>query len=55
VAELLRRNKANLEQTLAKMGPFVLAFANVVGNGRWFDSYLAGLLQPYQPAAGGGR
>jgi phospholipid/cholesterol/gamma-HCH transport system substrate-binding protein len=37
------------------MGPFVNAFANVVGNGRWFDSYVAGLLQPYQPSLGGGR
>jgi phospholipid/cholesterol/gamma-HCH transport system substrate-binding protein len=55
VVALLQRNKTNLEQAIAKMGPFVNAFANVVGNGRWFDSYLAGLLQPYQPNLGGGR
>jgi phospholipid/cholesterol/gamma-HCH transport system substrate-binding protein len=35
------------------MGRFVTAFSNVVGNGRWFDSYVAGLLQPYQPTIGG--
>jgi phospholipid/cholesterol/gamma-HCH transport system substrate-binding protein len=35
------------------MGPFVTAFANVVGNGRWFDSYVDGLLQPYLPSTGG--
>ena len=29
------------------------AFTNVVGNGRWFDSYVDGLLQPYQPTTGG--
>jgi phospholipid/cholesterol/gamma-HCH transport system substrate-binding protein len=53
VVAILQRNRDNLEQTIARMGPFVAAFANVVGNGRWFDSYLAGLLQPYVPTTGG--
>jgi phospholipid/cholesterol/gamma-HCH transport system substrate-binding protein len=53
VVGTLQRNRANLEKTLAAMAPFVNAFANVVGNGRWFDSYLAGLLQPFQPAVAG--
>jgi phospholipid/cholesterol/gamma-HCH transport system substrate-binding protein len=53
VVATLQRNRDNLEQTIQKMGPFVDAFANVVGNGRWFDSYVAGLLQPYQPTTGG--
>jgi phospholipid/cholesterol/gamma-HCH transport system substrate-binding protein len=53
VVATLQRNRANLEKTLATMGPFVNAFANVVGNGRWFDSYVAGLLQPFQPSTGG--
>ncbi len=52
VVDLLQRDRVKLEQTLAAMAPFVRAFANVVGNGRWFDSYVSGLLQPYQP---GGR
>ncbi|WP_432827670.1 MCE family protein [Dactylosporangium sp. CA-092794] len=55
VVAILQRNRDNLEQTIAKMGPFVDAFANVVGNGRWFDSYVAGLLQPYVPTTTGGR
>jgi phospholipid/cholesterol/gamma-HCH transport system substrate-binding protein len=53
VVATLQRNRDNLEQTIQKMGPFVDAFANVVGNGRWFDSYLSGLLQPYLPTTGG--
>lgn len=54
VVAILQRNRDNLEKTIEKMGPFVAAFANVVGNGRWFDSYVRGLLQPYQPTVGGG-
>lgn len=53
VVAILQRNRDNLEQTIEKMGPFVDAFANVLGNGRWFDSYLRGLLQPYLPTTGG--
>lgn len=53
VVAILQRNRDNLEQTLQRMGPFVEAFSNVTGNGRWFDSYLRGLLQPYLPTTGG--
>jgi phospholipid/cholesterol/gamma-HCH transport system substrate-binding protein len=53
VVATLQRDRDNLERTIQKMGPFVDAFANVVGNGRWFDSYLSGLLQPYLPTTGG--
>lgn len=53
VVAVLQRNRDELESTLQRMGPFVEAFANVLGNGRWFDSYLRGLLQPYVPTTGG--
>jgi phospholipid/cholesterol/gamma-HCH transport system substrate-binding protein len=53
VLAILQRNRNNLDQTVAKMAPFIDAFTNVLGNGRWFDSFLAGLLQPYQPTVGG--
>jgi phospholipid/cholesterol/gamma-HCH transport system substrate-binding protein len=53
VVAILQRNRDDLEQTIQRMGPFVTAFANVVGNGRWFDSYVSGMLQPYQPTTGG--
>jgi len=53
VLAILQRDRTNLDQTVARMAPFIDAFTNVLGNGRWFDSYLAGLLQPYQPTVGG--
>jgi phospholipid/cholesterol/gamma-HCH transport system substrate-binding protein len=53
VVAVLQRNKDELEQTLRTVGPFLEAFTNVLGNGRWFDSYLRGLLQPYVPTTGG--
>ncbi|MFC6016665.1 MCE family protein [Plantactinospora solaniradicis] len=49
VVATLQRNRDNLENTLQRMGPFLDSFTNVLGNGRWFDSYLRGLLQPYVP------
>jgi len=54
VVGILQRNRDDLTKTIEGMAPFVDAFANVVGNGRWFDSYVRGLLQPYQPSVGGG-
>ena len=53
VLTILQHNRDNLDQTIARMAPFIDAFTNVLGNGRWFDSFLAGLLQPYQPSVGG--
>jgi phospholipid/cholesterol/gamma-HCH transport system substrate-binding protein len=49
----LQQNRDNLSATVQNMAPFINAFTNVLGSGRWFDSYLAGLLQPYQPKVGG--
>lgn len=53
VVATLQRNRDHLEQTLNRMAPFLDSFSNVLGNGRWFDSYLRGLLQPYVPTTGG--
>ena len=36
---------------IAAMGPFTRLFANVLGNGRWFDTYIANLTTPV--SAGG--
>jgi phospholipid/cholesterol/gamma-HCH transport system substrate-binding protein len=49
VVGVLQRNKTKLEATLTSLAPFVTAFANVVGNGRWFDSYVDGLVQGFTP------
>lgn len=44
VVEVLQRNQDNLSDTLEKQAVFVRLFANSVGNGRWFDNYVCGLL-----------
>jgi phospholipid/cholesterol/gamma-HCH transport system substrate-binding protein len=49
VIGILQRNRDQLEQTLVNFGPFIHAFTNVVGHGRWFDSYVDGLVQVYEP------
>jgi phospholipid/cholesterol/gamma-HCH transport system substrate-binding protein len=53
VVEILRKNKSNLETILKRMSPFLRAFTNVVGNGRWFDNYIDGFIQPFTPGAPG--
>ncbi|MGA8115575.1 MAG: MCE family protein, partial [Actinocatenispora sp.] len=51
VVGVLQRNRDNLTKTIKNLSPFLDAFTNVLGNGRWFDSYLNALLQPYLPGA----
>lgn len=46
VAAVLQRNKDNLDQALENQAVFTRLFANAVGNGRWFDNYICGLLPP---------
>jgi phospholipid/cholesterol/gamma-HCH transport system substrate-binding protein len=44
VTEVLERNQANLNQALALAGPYYRLVGNTIGNGRWFDAYLCGLV-----------
>lgn len=44
VTAILLRNRDNIDATLEQLGPFVRVFANTLGNGRWFDSYVEGLI-----------
>lgn len=53
VLAILQKDRDNLSKTVANLAPFLDAFSNVLGNGRWFDSWVNGLLQPYQPKVGG--
>jgi phospholipid/cholesterol/gamma-HCH transport system substrate-binding protein len=53
VVATLQRNRTELENSIRSMAPFINQFTNVVGNGRWFDSWVDGLLQPYVPRTGG--
>nr|WP_170067928.1 MCE family protein [Lentzea guizhouensis] len=46
VTTILERNQENLDRSLALMAPFYRVFANTLGNGRWFDTYICGLLPP---------
>ncbi len=52
VLATLQKDRDNLSKTVANLAPFLDAFTNVLGNGRWFDSWVNGLLQPYQPKVG---
>lgn len=44
VTAILVRNRDNIDAAINQLGPFVQVFANTLGNGRWFDSYVAGLI-----------
>ncbi|CCH35176.1 MCE family protein [Actinosynnema sp. NPDC047251] len=46
VSTMLQRNQDSLNRGLALMAPFYRVFANTLGNGRWFDVYICGLLPP---------
>jgi phospholipid/cholesterol/gamma-HCH transport system substrate-binding protein len=53
VVGVLQRNRTRLEDTLTSLAPLVTAYANAAGNGRWFDSYVDGLVQGFTPTTGG--
>ena len=46
VTTMLNRNQDSLSRSIQLMAPFVRVFANTLGNGRWFDTYICGLLPP---------
>lgn len=49
VTTVLQANQANLNRALALAGPYYRLVGNALGNGRWFDAYLCGLVpQSYQ-------
>lgn len=43
VVNLLLTNQANLDQSLRLMAPFYRVFANTLGDGPWFDTWIANL------------
>ncbi|HCS57941.1 MAG TPA: MCE family protein [Gordonia polyisoprenivorans] len=49
VNELLTKQNANLRATITNMAPFYRLYANVLGNGRWFESVVTNLLPPALP------
>ncbi|MEV0701469.1 MCE family protein [Saccharopolyspora sp. NPDC050389] len=46
VTKMLQRNQDDLNRSLEMFAPFTRYFSNVLGNGRWFDTYICGLLPP---------
>jgi phospholipid/cholesterol/gamma-HCH transport system substrate-binding protein len=51
VVNLLLKNQNNLDESLRLMAPFYRVFANTLGDGPWFDTWIANL--PPLPSAGG--
>lgn len=52
VVDVLMKNQNNLDQSLRLMAPFYRVFGNLLGNGPWFDTWIANL--PPVPAVGSG-
>jgi phospholipid/cholesterol/gamma-HCH transport system substrate-binding protein len=44
VVDVLQRNQDDLAATIKNEAVFIRLFTNAVGSGRWFDSYICGLL-----------
>jgi phospholipid/cholesterol/gamma-HCH transport system substrate-binding protein len=44
VTGVLLANQSSLDKVLALAGPYYKVVGNTIGNGRWFDSYLCGLV-----------
>ncbi len=51
VVDVLNKNQQNLDNSLRLMAPFYRVFANTLGNGPWFDTYIQNL--PPVPALRG--
>ena len=48
VLAVLQKHEQDLGDTIAAMAPFTRLFANVLGNGRWFDTYIQNLTTPVE-------
>lgn len=44
VTDLLQKNQDNLDRALKMAGPYTRLLGNTLGNGRWMDGYLCGLV-----------
>ncbi|NKI43059.1 MCE family protein [Streptomyces physcomitrii] len=54
VTQVLVDNREGLDRTLAAVGPYYRLVGNTLGNGRWFDSYLCGVVpRNYLPEGSG--
>jgi phospholipid/cholesterol/gamma-HCH transport system substrate-binding protein len=46
VVAILEANQTQIDQSVPRMARFVEAFSNVLGSGRWFDTYVGCLVPP---------
>lgn len=53
VVDVLNRNQANLDNSLRLMAPFYRVFANTLGTGPWFDTYIQNLVYPIPDLSNG--
>jgi phospholipid/cholesterol/gamma-HCH transport system substrate-binding protein len=51
VVDVLEKNSDNIDQSIRLLGPFYRVFANTLGNGPWFDTYIQNM--PPVPQVGG--
>ncbi len=51
VVDVLNKDSDNIDQSLRLMAPFYRVFANTLGNGPWFDTYIQNM--PPVPQVGG--
>ena len=54
VVGILNKNEENIDNGLRLMAPFYRVFANTLGNGPWFDTYIQNLPPAPDLANGGG-
>lgn len=46
LTDMLQRNQDSLAEGIQRFAPFIRLFNNTIGTGRWFDTYICGLLLP---------
>jgi phospholipid/cholesterol/gamma-HCH transport system substrate-binding protein len=51
VVDVLNKNSDNIDQSIRLLAPFYRVFANTLGNGPWFDTYIQNI--PPVPQVGG--
>lgn len=55
VVQILQDNNDNLDKSIKLYAPFTRMYANIVGNGRWFDQVVVNLTPPGLPLIPGYR
>lgn len=51
VVQVLNKNEDNIDNSLRLMAPFYRVFANTLGTGPWFDTWIRNLPPPPQPGS----